>query len=300
MKWLKTTQHITFAIDEGIARITMNRPEKRNALFPALLQEVHDAMLEADDRRAVSVIILSGAGKDFCAGYDLEGAYSGKVEESGYDPAEYRVRTGGFDDDCWQLERNQHLSTAMFRAHKPVIAKVNGNCLAGGTDLAMMCDMIIAADTARFGFPATRANGSPPNNLWIYHVGPQWAKRMLLTGDTLDATLAAQIGLILDAVPADQLDEEVDRLARRMTLIDADLLSAQKRIVNLAMEVSGAMTMQRVAAEMDARAHLSDGPRRRAFKADIAELGFKDALKRRDAAFGDSRIKRGGTPKEST
>jgi enoyl-CoA hydratase len=292
MKWLKTQEFVTLVVEDGVARITLNRPDKRNALMPELLGELRDALYEADDLTSVGVIILQGAGKDFCAGYDLAGAYSGiPQDELGFDPAAYRNRTGSFDNDCWTLERNQELSTAMFRLHKPVIARIHGNCLAGGTDLAMMCDILIAADDSRIGFPATRANGSPPNNMWVYHVGPQWAKRILLTGDTVSGTLAARIGLVLDAVPADRLDAEVDALARRMTLIDPDLLSSQKRIVNLAMELSGAMTLQRLAAEMDARAHLSDGPRRAAFKADMAEHGLKDALKRRDALFGDSMIR---------
>ena len=127
----------------------------------------------------------------------------------------------------------------MFDVHKPVIAKVQGNCMAGGTDLALMCDVVIAAEDAKIGFPATRANGTPPNHMWVYHVGPQWAKRLLLTGDCLWGRDAARIGLVLDAVPAERLDEEVNELARRMSCIDADMLAAQKRVVNMALELSG-------------------------------------------------------------
>src|SRR5207249_1913314 len=114
-----------------------------------------------------------------------------------------------------------------------------------GTDLALMCDMIIAAEDAKIGFPAVRANGTPPINLWTYHVGPQWAKRILMTGDSLWGRDAARIGLVLEAVPAEELDAAADDLVRRVSCIDAELLSAQKRVVNMAMELSGARTLMR-------------------------------------------------------
>jgi enoyl-CoA hydratase len=172
-----------------------------------------------------------------------------------------------------------------------VIARVQGNCVAGGTDLALMCDMVIAADNARIGFPAARANGTPPSHYWYYNVGPQWAKRILMTGDSLTGRDAARIGLVLDAVPEAELDAEVDELARRVSHVDAELLSAHKRVVNVAMELAGARTLQRMAAEMDARAHLSQGPRRSQFKADAAEHGIGQAVRNRDAPFGDGMIR---------
>ena len=152
-------------------------------------------------------------------------------------------------------------------------------------------DVVIAAEDAKIGFPATRANGTPPNHMWVYHVGPQWAKRLLLTGDCLWGRDAARIGLVLDAVPAERLDEEVNELARRMSFIDADLLAAQKRVVNMALEMQGARTLQRFAVESDARGHLSKGPRRTQFKQDMASVGLKQALKNRDEPFGDGMVK---------
>jgi enoyl-CoA hydratase len=271
-----------------VARITLNRPDKRNALTPQALAELSDALIEADDRTDVHAIVLAGAGRDFCAGYDLTGAYAG--QGAGDDPA-YRSQNGTIDDDVWQLEQTQKKTIAMFDIHKPVIARVQGNCLAGGTDLALMCDMVLAADDARIGFPAARANGTPPQNMFLYHVGPQWAKRLLMTGDWISGKDAARIGLVMDAVPAAQLDSAVDELARRVALVDAELLSAHKRVVNLALELQGARTMQRLAAEMDARAHLSRGPRRSQFRADMADGGLKTALKNRDEPFGDGQVK---------
>jgi enoyl-CoA hydratase len=287
-KWLHSTETLTFQVVERVARITLNRPDKRNALTPQALAELNDALIEADDRTDVHAIVLAGAGRDFCAGYDLTGAYAGQGADEG--PA-YRSQNATIDDDCWQLEQTQKKTLAMFDIHKPVIAQVQGNCLAGGTDLALMCDMVVAADDARIGFPAARANGTPPQNMFVYHVGPQWAKRLLMTGDWISGQDAARIGLVMEAVPAAELEAAVGALARRVALVDAELLSAHKRVVNLSLELAGARTMQRLSAEMDARAHLSRGPRRSQFRADMAEHGLKTALKNRDEPFGDGQVK---------
>lgn len=292
-KYLGSTEYILFSVQDRIARITLNRPEKRNALHPALLTELRDALIEADALNDVNVVILEGAGKDFCAGYDLAGAYAGYKdgETPPWDNSHYRTVNGSLDDDCWNMEQTQKLTLALFDMHKPVIAKVQGNCMAGGTDLALMCDFIICSEEAKIGFPATRANGTPPNQMWVYHVGPQWAKRLMMTGDCLWGRDAVRIGLVLDAVPADELDGAVNELARRLSYVDGELLSAHKRIVNAALELQGARTLQRFATEMDARAHLSKGPRRTQFRADMAEHGLKTALKNRDEPFGDGMVK---------
>jgi enoyl-CoA hydratase len=287
-RYLKSTDHIGFAVDDLVARIVLNRPEKRNSLSNAMIAELHDALLEADARTDVHAILLSGAGKDFCAGYDLSDVYGGGQDS---DEPQYRSLNATLDDDAWGIEQTQRKLSVIMDLHKPVIAKVHGNCLAGGTDLALMCDMILAADDARIGFPAVRANGTPPINLWFYHLGPQWTKRMLMTGDVLRGRDAARVGLVLEAHPADELDAAADELARRVSRIDAELLSAQKRVVNMAMELAGAKTLQRFAAEMDARAHLSAGPRRTKFRADMKELGLREAVRNRDEPFGDGVIK---------
>lgn len=289
-KYLKSSEHILFSIDERIARITLNRPEKRNALNPQMLRELNQALKEADARIDVNVIIVAGAGKDFCTGYDLT-VYADKGDANPVDESLYRTPSKCFDDDCWSIEQTQNEMLALFNIHKPVIARVQGNCLAGGTDLALMCDMVIAAEDAKIGFPATRANGTPPNHMWFYHVGPQVAKRMLMTGDNLWGRDAVRLGLVLDAVPAAQLDAAVDELARRVSNVDSELLSAHKRVVNMALELSGAKTLQRFSAEVDARAHLSKGPRRTQFKSDIVGKGLKEALTNRDAPFGDGMVK---------
>lgn len=300
MKWLKSTECIDFEVRDNVARITLNRPEKRNALSGLTLRELNQAFLEADDRTDVNAILLSGEGKDFCAGYDLTDSYGGAADTSTeYDPAGYRSRAGTLDDDIWNLERQQDLTSVMLDLHKPIVAKVQGNCLAGGTDLAFSCDIVLASDTAKIGFPAARANGTPPTNLWYYHCGPQWAKRMLFTGDTISGIDAARIGLALEAYPAEELDFQADEMVRRIGSVDAEILATHKRVVNMQMELAGARQSLRYAAEQDARAHLSTGPRRSRFRADMAEKGLKEALTNRDAPFGTGRVElRARKPKD--
>jgi enoyl-CoA hydratase len=289
-KWFRSEGLVTLDVADKIARITLNRPEKRNALTHQLLMELQGALLEADDLLDVNVIILQAAGKDFCAGFDLTSVYA-PADAGDVEAERYRKTTRSIDDDVWNIERINDWMGTIFKIHKPVIAKLHGNCLAAGTDLAFQSDLIIAAEDARIGFPATRGNGSPPKHTWIYHVGPQWAKRLLFTGDCVSGRDAAKIGLVLEAVPAEELDEAVTALARRISHIDSDLLSAQKRVVNLALELQGAETLQRLAAENDARAHIAQGPRRTRFKSDMVEHGLKTALQNRDAPFGDGMVR---------
>jgi enoyl-CoA hydratase len=283
-KWIQTSEHVSFEVKDRVARITLNRPDRRNALSWDMLVELRAALLEADDLKAVGVIVLEGAGSDFCAGYDMKSAYARYAADGGAD-SPYRTGSGSFDDDAWKLERFQELLRTAFVIHKPVIAKVHGHCVAGGTDLALYCDLVIASDDARIGFSATRAMGSPPNHMWIYNVGPQWAKRLLLTGDVVSGADAARIGLVVASAPAARLEDEVMAMAGRMATVDAELLTTQKRIVNLALELQGAGTLPRLAAEMDARAHLSRA--KKDFDADVAAHGFKAAVHKRDEPFGD-------------
>ena len=276
-------ENIIYEVDAGKARITLNRPERRNAMSRELLEELRDALWEADDDKSVHCVILRGAGTGFCAGYDLT---PGKRAPD--DDVERR-QGRGFDDDTWGIERLQRSMRTLFEMHKPSIAQIHGHCLAGGTDLALYCDMLIAADDANIGFPATRSMGAAPNQMWLYHCGPQWAKRLLLTGDTVSGEDAARIGLVMKSVPADLLELEVEGLANRLASVDPDLLSANKRIVNLGMELMGAQTLQRLAAENDARAHTSQAVRD-SFRL-IAAEGVKAAVAQRDEPFGDGRAR---------
>jgi enoyl-CoA hydratase len=279
---------ILYEKEGGKARITLNRPEKLNALSFKLQRELNAALWEADNDAQVHVIILRAAGRAFCAGYDLTPMQSPPPKRD-KDETYTNVYRGGtsMDDDIWQLERQQRERMAIWEIHKPVIAQVHGYCLAGGTDLALLCDIVVVADDAVIGFPPVRAMGSPPAHMWTYLVGPQWAKYMLLTGDSIDGKKAAEIGVALKSVPADQLEAEVEAIASKMEKIDVELLSPNKRIVNVALELMGARTMQRLAAENDGRAH--QAPAVREFARLAMTQGLKSALEWRDSKFGDGR-----------
>ena len=248
--------NITYAVQGSTAIVTLNRPEKRNALSGALLRELHAALLEADEHNAVHCVILRGAGPHFCAGADLSEFTSGRGSD-------YRGRQE-IDDDIWRLEYGQRLRITLFDMHKPVIAQVHGTCIGIGTELAWFCDMVIVADNARIGFPPVRDLGTPPGSMWLYHCGPQWAKRLLLTGDSLSGKDAAKICLALKSVPEQKLESEVMRLADRMGLVDPHLLSANKRLVNLGLELMGARTLQRSAPRST---HAAISPPRRGHSA---------------------------------
>jgi len=278
---------LLYEIERGRARITLNRPDKRNALSYQLQSELYEALWEADNDKEVHAVILRGAGKSFCAGYDL--APSPDSGPPTGDPSRTYRGSRGFEDDTWQLERQQRLRMAIFDMHKPVIAQVHGHCLAGGTDIALLCDMVIAAEDAVFGFPPARDLGALPNNMWLYNVGPQWAKRLTLTGDTITGAEAAQIHLVLKAVPLQYLEAEVEGLVDRLAKIDIELLSANKRIVNMGLELMGARTLQRIACENDARGHQT--PSARGFTKLAIEKGLKQAIRERDAKFGDGRAR---------
>ncbi len=282
-------ENIIYEVENGRARITLNRPEKLNALTLELQEELNEALWEADNNNDVHCVILKGAGRAFSAGYDLTGA-GGKVPVSRIESEENDYRKSmSPDDDAWRLERAQRYRMALFDMHKPSIAQVHGYCLAGGTDVALLCDMIIAADDAVFAFPPARDLGALPNNMWVYNVGPQWAKRLTLTGDSITGAEAAEIGLVLKSVPPDLLEQEVEQLADRLALIDPDLLTVNKRIINLALELMGARTLQRLAAENDVRGHNTRGAA--GFRKSMMEKGLKETLRDRDAKFGDGRAR---------
>ncbi|OBJ46449.1 enoyl-CoA hydratase [Mycolicibacterium mucogenicum] len=275
-------QDIIYEVGDGRARIILNRPRRHNAITDVMTREIEAALWDADDDTSVHSIIIKGAGLSFCSGYDLD-AYGDHSEPRG----ERRGRAA-FDDRAWQLEKMQRPLRAFHDIHKPVIAQVHGHCLAGGTGIAMFCDMVIVADDANFGFPAARA-GTLPNQMWLYSAGPQWTKRLTLTGDTVSGEDAARLGLALKSVPHELLETEVEGLADRLAHVDIDLLSANKRIVNIGVELMGAQILQRMAAEMDTRAHLSDSTEQ--FLGAIGAHGLKPALADRDKVFGDGRAR---------
>jgi enoyl-CoA hydratase len=256
-----------------VERITLNRPEKRNALSSLLQDELIDAVHSAERSNEARVIIIRGAGPSFCSGYDISPP-QGEAE---------RLRPATLEQDVALTisygERWSHL----WNCRLPVIAQVHGTCIAGGTDVALHCDLVVAAEDARIGFPPVRSQGAPPTHMWLYHAGPQWTKRLLLTGDTITGAQAAAIGLVLEAVPAGQLDDHVLSLATRIATIGHDLLVHNKRIVNLGIELMGRTTMQVLAGIHDALAH--NAPEAVEFSRQVREVGIRAAIDERDARF---------------
>jgi enoyl-CoA hydratase len=166
-----------------------------------------------------------------------------------------------------------------------VIAQVHGYCLAGATDLVGHCDLVVVADDATIGFPAVRSMGVALTQMWLYNVGPQWAKRLLLTGDTMTGRFAAQIGFALTSVPATELDHEVRVLARRMSLVEREMLIGNKYVINHGLDLMGRVALQEMAALQDAMAHRSAPAI--AFAEQTRAEGLRAALRNRDAPFGD-------------
>ncbi|MBI3743407.1 MAG: crotonase/enoyl-CoA hydratase family protein [Chloroflexi bacterium] len=265
-------QYILVEKRDGVLTITMNRPEKHNPLNQTVIEEILGAAKEAEADREIGPIVLKGAGRSFCSGFDLT-------------PQPGRVAAGekSIRDDINDMTKASGRLGELWNLTKPVIAQVQGYCLAGGTDLAMHCDMIVCSEDAQFGFPAVRSMGAPPTHMWTYHVGPQWAKRMLLTGDMIDGKTAERIGLALKAVPLAQLDAEVHKIANNMAAIPYELLAANKSICNKAVEAMGRTLVQQMALEVDAIAHRAQATID--FSHKMKAKGVKAALQERDAKF---------------
>ena len=265
--------------DNGVAKVLLNRPEKLNALSLPLQAELYECLQAADDDPAVRVITLRGAGRAFCAGYDVT------PPQTDEDRKASEERRGNIRQDMHRLRKTARLMTSVFDLSKPVIAGIHGHVIAGGTDLALHCDMVIAADDANIGFPPVRSMGTPPTHMWTYMVGPQWAKWFMLTGETVSGKEAQEMGLVLKSVPAEGLDEAVDGLANKIAKIPWEMLAANKSIVNKALDLMGRNMMQVIAAETDAVSHQSSIVRE--FNRISSEEGLKAALAWRDAPFQD-------------
>ncbi len=271
-----TTSFTTLLVEQIglVRRLTLNRPEHHNPLTPRSMRELLAAVDEAEADAGVRVIVIRGTGRSFSSGY-------GFIAED-TDPGDFPQHAAIEGDVTAMLALGDQWAR-IWNCAVPVIAQVHGNCLAGGTDLALHCDLVVAADDARIGFPPVRSMGVPPTNMWLYHLGPQWTKRLLLTGDTLTGTEAREIGLVVETAPADELDGVVLALAERMALIGRDLLVANKRVVNMGVELMGRAQLQRFAALNDAIGHRA--PEAEAFSEQIAAVGLRQAIRQRDAAF---------------
>ena len=255
----------------------MNRPEKLNALSPQLQAELIECLTNADEDPDIRVITLRGAGRAFCAGYDITPPQTDEDREI------TKAIRGNIRSDMQRLQKTARLMTSIFDLSKPVIAGIHGHVIAGGTDLALHCDIVIAADDANIGFPPVRSMGTPPTHMWTYMVGPQWAKWFMLTGETVSGKEASDMGLVLKSVPAEGLDAAVEDLANKMAKIPWEMLAANKSIVNKALDLMGRNMMQVIAAETDAVSH--QAPIVKEFNEISSEQGLKAALEWRDRPF---------------
>jgi enoyl-CoA hydratase len=261
-----------------VRRVTLNRPEKRNALNATLRREVTEALREGDRDPEVRVQVVRGAGPCFSAGYDLSP-----------EPGEYGVEGGG--EGAFQ-RTVVGLWTGIWDLDKPVIAQVHGHCLAGGSELATGCDLVYVAEDAKIGYPAVRF-GTPDMQYHVWLMGLRRSMELMLTGDAMSGTEAVEAGFANRAFPAEDLDEQVLERAQRVAQIPADVLQINKRTVHRAMGHMGIREALRAGTEMSALATHTEG-----FKAFIAaarDKGLTKALSERDQAFGDGRTARPGS-----
>jgi enoyl-CoA hydratase len=269
-------QSVAYAVEDRVATITLNRPSRLNAIDAYLPDELAECVAKANADSAVHVIVVTGAGRSFCAGYDLQefaekpGANAG-VQEMPWDPmVDFRFMYG-----------NTQKFMSLWRSYKPTIAKVRGHAVAGGSDIALCCDLVVMATDAKIGYPPARVWGIPTTAMWVYRLGAERAKRMLLTGDLISGVEAKAMGLVTEAVPEPDLDAEVARLAARMTGVPRNQLMMAKLMINQAFDNMGMASTQMFATLFDGIArHTPEGMW---FKQRAEEVGFKQAVQERDS-----------------
>ena len=274
---------ILYAVDGPVATITLNRPEQLNTIVPPLPDEVEAAVGRAVADRAVRVIILRGAGRSFCAGYDFGGGFRAWDDE---------ITTDG----AWDAGKDFAFATApqsaptqklmcVWRAPKPVIAQVHGWCVGGGSDFALCADLVIASEDAQIGTPYSRMWGAYLSGMWIYRLGLTRTKFHSLTGRPLSGREAADADLINEAVPFARLEERVAELAAELAQIPASQLAAMKLIVNQAYENMGLASTQTLGPILDGL--MRNTPDAREWIERAGEEGVRAAIEQRDGPFGD-------------
>jgi enoyl-CoA hydratase len=267
---------LKYSVTGRIARITLNRPARLNAIDDKMPREIRRAVEAANDDDRVHVIVLAGAGKAFCAGYDLKQFAEGDAtnrwtQDMPWDPMrDYKGMKANTDDFF-----------SIWRSYKPVICKVHGYAVAGGSDIALCADIVIMAEDAKIGYMPARVWGCPTTAMWVYRLGAEKAKRMLLTGDTVDGREAKAMGLVYDAVPATKLDAAVNALAKRMAGVPKNQLMMQKLMINQAYENMGLANTQMIATIFDGITRHS--PEGVWFKEYAEKHGFHAAVRWRDS-----------------
>ena len=269
---MSTEDIIRYETDDRIARIVLDRPDRYNAIAPETPGKLREAVERANDDD-VHAIVLEGEGEAFCAGYDLDMAESGEYGETEmpWDPIE----------DYRMMKQNTEDFMSLFRSYKPTICKVHGYAVAGGSDISLCADLVLMAEDAKIGYPPARVWGCPTTAMWVYRIGAERAKRMLLTGDLIDGTEAEEMGLVYEAVPGTELDERVDELAERIASVPINQLVMQKLMINQAYENMGLETTQMFATIFDGIArHTPEGLW---FEERMQEVGFQQAVRERDS-----------------
>ena len=278
--------------DAGVRSVVLSRPEEyntitpelrnvtTNTITPALRDELAAAIDEHDADPAVQVILLRAEGPAFCAGYGLDWSTQAQAAEG-----ETRQRAWDSVADYQMMSRFVATYMKLWYASKPTIAAVQGWCIAGGTDMVLCADLIVAGESAVFGYPPARVWGTPTTAMWVYRMGLEQAKRYLLTGDEIPAPEAARIGLILESVPDAELQEHAAALAQRMARLPLNQLQMLKLLCNQTAESMGMASSRTLGTLFDGIArHTQEGLD---FVARSGEIGFRDAVRERDDPFGD-------------
>jgi len=267
---------VLYEVSDRVATITLNRPQKFNAITERMPGDIAQAIDKASKDDSVHVIVLTGAGRGFCGGYDLNEF----AEAEGENPAVQEMPWDAMIDYRF-MRRCTDSFMSLWRCPKPVIAKVNGDAVAGGSDIALCADLIVMSETARIGYPPARVWGCPTTAMWVYRLGAERAKRMLFTGDLVSGTEAEKMGLILQSVPAEDLDATVTALVERIKGVPKNQLAMMKTLVNQAYDNMGLNGTQTLATLFDGMARHS--PEGVAFKARAEGVGFKQAIAERDS-----------------
>jgi enoyl-CoA hydratase len=290
---------MTYARDGRVARITLDRPERGNGITLEMPRELIACVEAANLDPEVHVIALAGNGSGFCGGYDLAASAEGMSEGFGVEasakgsPLDPIVQARNHDPsgtwdpvtDYQMMSRNVRGFMSLFHSEKPVLCKVHGFCVAGGTDMALCSDLLVVEDVAKIGYPPARVWGVPTTALWASRIGPARAKRLLLTGDSISGTEAAEWGLAVEAAPAAELEARFEALVERVARLPINQLVMHKLLVNQALYAQGLHATQVLGTFFDGIArHTPEGFE---FQQRAAEAGFREAVRERDEPFGD-------------
>ncbi|WP_370306260.1 crotonase/enoyl-CoA hydratase family protein [Sinimarinibacterium flocculans] len=296
---MDTLNTMTYAVTGRIARITLNRPARGNGITLDLPRELAACVERANLDPAVHVIALAGNGSGFCGGYDL--VDSAEKLQIGEDdaarpvgsPLDPRVQMRNHaPGETWDpvvdyamMSRNVKGFMSLFHSDKPVVCKVHGFCVAGGTDMALCSDLLVIADDAKIGYPPARVWGSPTTSIWFHRIGLEKSKRLLFTGDCLSGKEAQAWGLAIESAPPDQLDARFEALLERIARMPINQLVMMKLLLNQSVMQQGLHTTQILGTVFDGiTRHTKEG---HAFQQRAAEAGFKQAVRERDEPFGD-------------